>query len=213
MTTEISGEVTGDASFTLHTSLGADVELNNTDRIVIKFFANVSGGGSNVTVVLYQEGNTTSHFSMPTSTDILNDLYLRQIQATTLLSDLTVSGVKRTLTAGENLVFGDFCYRKNDGKLWKANATILATSSGFIYMAAATIAADATGLFLKEGIARDDSWTWTEADLLYVSTVAGTLQDTPPGVNNNNSKPVAQANGTTHIELWQNLNNIIVVTP
>lgn len=94
-------------------------------------------------------------------------------------SDLTVSGVKVTLTAGEALVFGDVCYIKSDGKMGKADADAIATSSA-VAIAIATIANNADGLFLMLGFLRNDGYTWTVGGLLYLSTTAGGITQTAP---------------------------------
>lgn len=99
-------------------------------------------------------------------------------------SDHEVNGTVSTLYAGENLVFGDFCYFKSDGKLWKADADAASTMK-VIAMAAATINADANGIFLLQGFARDDSWTWTVGSLpgtsdIFASTTAGGATQTAP---------------------------------
>ncbi len=77
-TSEISGLVTSKSDFTLHANVLSDVDVADTDRLIIKFFANVAGGGSNVDVSLYQEGDTSSRVEFPTTTEILSDIFLRQ---------------------------------------------------------------------------------------------------------------------------------------
>jgi len=94
-------------------------------------------------------------------------------------SDHTGDGVKVTLTAGENLVFGEVCYVKSDGKMWKTDADAIATSS-CIALALESITADETGNFLLTGIARDASWSWTSGDTIYLSTTSGELTSTAP---------------------------------
>jgi len=94
-------------------------------------------------------------------------------------SDLGSAGLKTTLTAGENLVFGDIGYVKSDGKIWKADADAIATSSA-LFFCLATIAADAAGAFLALGFVRNDGWTWTVGGLIYLSTTAGGMTQTAP---------------------------------
>ncbi len=94
-------------------------------------------------------------------------------------SDHTATGIKVPGTAGENLVFGDACYIKSDGKMWKADADAIATSSA-THLCLATIAADASGSFLLIGVARDDTWTWTVGGLIYLSLTAGAMTQTAP---------------------------------
>lgn len=93
--------------------------------------------------------------------------------------DHTGNGVICPFVAGENLVFGDACYYKSDGKMWKADATVVATTPT-VGLALATIAADATGDFLIMGIARDDTWAWTVGGLVFLSETAGGLVQTAP---------------------------------
>lgn len=97
----------------------------------------------------------------------------------TPLNDLSVSGETATLTAGENVAFGDVCYLKSDGKLWKADADAPATVPADA-MAAATIAANNGGVFLLRGWARNDAWTWTPGSLVYLSKTAGVMTQTQP---------------------------------
>jgi hypothetical protein len=93
-------------------------------------------------------------------------------------ADVTVAGLTRTGTAGENLVFGDPCYMKSDGKFWKADANGSGTYPCSA-LAAGTIAADASGTFLLIGQARQDSWNWAIGGLVYLSTSAGLTQAQP----------------------------------
>ncbi|OGO03989.1 MAG: hypothetical protein A2Y91_03420 [Chloroflexi bacterium RBG_13_54_8] len=96
-------------------------------------------------------------------------------------------------TAGENLVFGEVCYMKSDGKLWKAKADAVATMPG-IAIALATIAADAPGLFAYSGKIRDDTWNWTIGKIIFVSAgTGGALTETAPAVATNFVQPVGVA--------------------
>lgn len=94
-------------------------------------------------------------------------------------ADGGASGLKVAYTAGEDLVLGDVCYFKSDGKMWKANADAIATAS-VIGIALATIATDASGTFLLIGVVRNDAWNWTVGGLIYLSTTAGGLTQTAP---------------------------------
>lgn len=84
------------------------------------------------------------------------------------------------LQAGENLVFGNVVYVKNDGKLWKAQANAASTMPA-ILLALGIISADSWGEMLLTGFLRDDSRTFALGDTLYVSdTVAGLITATQP---------------------------------
>lgn len=109
--------------------------------------------------------------------------------------DHAASGIKVTLTAGESLVLGDLVYKKADGKMWKALGTNAGVTMPCLAMCLETIAGDGTGLFLKEGFIRDDSWTsWTVGGLLYVSAgTAGLVTQTPPAASGNQVQIVGYA--------------------
>jgi hypothetical protein len=92
-------------------------------------------------------------------------------------SDETHSGDVTSLTAGEILAYGEVCYFKSDGKMWKADADA-STTMPVVGMAVAAIAADAAGDFILRGFVRDDTWNWTVGGLIYASTTAGALTQT-----------------------------------
>lgn len=94
-------------------------------------------------------------------------------------ADLTASGTIISLTAGENLTFGAPCYIKSDGKIWLADAN-QATLFPTQFLAIGTILADAAGLFLVDGIARNDAWSWTVGGAIYLSITIGTMTQTQP---------------------------------
>jgi uncharacterized membrane protein len=97
-------------------------------------------------------------------------------------SDHTVSGTIVTMTAAADLVgtlvFGDICYVDSTGKLKKADADTVATTTSVV-MAMETMAADASGSVLLRGFVRDDSWSWTTGGVVYASDTAGGLTQTP----------------------------------
>jgi hypothetical protein len=78
-TSEVSGLVgAAKDDYDLHATISADVDINTTDRIVIKWFANVGTTGSNVTITLYAEGDDASRFEIPTTTEVLSSIFVRQ---------------------------------------------------------------------------------------------------------------------------------------
>ncbi len=77
-TSEESGVITSKAEIDLHANVISDVVINTTDRIIIKWLANVGATGSAVTVVLYAEGTNHSHLMIPTTSEILSTIFLRQ---------------------------------------------------------------------------------------------------------------------------------------
>jgi hypothetical protein len=81
------------------------------------------------------------------------------------------------ITVGENVSFGDLCYLKSDGKYWKADANAIETTTGPLLIALEAITAGNAGKFLKRGYIRDDTWTFSVADVLYVGDTAGAISD------------------------------------
>ena len=90
VTSEISGLITSKGFVNLHATLAADVAINATDRLVIKFFANGVSGGNNATITLYSEGTTSSHFSVPISSEVLSTIFLRQDGTKALTGNMAV---------------------------------------------------------------------------------------------------------------------------
>jgi hypothetical protein len=80
--------------------------------------------------------------------------------------------------AGENLLAGQIVYRKSDGKFWRADFRY-STTLPAIAMAVTDVSAGATGNFLLNGVVRNDSWTWTAGNIIYVS-ITGYWTSTAP---------------------------------
>jgi hypothetical protein len=95
-------------------------------------------------------------------------------------ADHAYTGIDVTFTFGETMSFGQVCYFKSDGKMWKADADAIATASAIGLCMETTKDADETGKFLLYGIVRDDSFNWTVGELIYLSTTLGTMQHGAP---------------------------------
>lgn len=91
------------------------------------------------------------------------------------------SGLSMGLTADVEVTLGEVCYILNDGDMAKADASVIATSSG-IAIATATIAADAGGIFLLNGVIHLHTMNpgWTIGGLVYLALTAGDLTQTAP---------------------------------
>ena len=113
--------------------------------------------------------------------DIAGNLTVKSVTTTgTALSDDSFQGITFSATAGENLVIGDVCYIKSDGKLWKADADAFTTAHA-VAIATTTILADATGVFGLNGFLRDDSgYNFTVGGEVYLSGTAGGITQTTP---------------------------------
>lgn len=113
-TTELSSLITSKESYTLHATTIIDTDLLTTDRVITKFFANV-GSGSGATVAIYIEGTSASHFSMPSTSNILSEIFIRrdakneftanfdagpfEIRALTFESDITTGTAPFTIAS------------------------------------------------------------------------------------------------------------------
>jgi hypothetical protein len=98
-TTETSGLITSKTEVVMHANTVSDTDLLATDRIVVKLFANI-GSGSGATVAIYQEGTTVSRLVIPTTTDILSNIFVR-VDATNLPADTNY------VTDAEKVVIGN----------------------------------------------------------------------------------------------------------
>lgn len=85
-TSELSGAVSSKAGFNLHMTITSAITLVNTDRLVVKLYANLSGGAG-ATVAIYPEGDGDCHLSFSVSSAILSDVFLRQDGTTALTAN------------------------------------------------------------------------------------------------------------------------------
>jgi hypothetical protein len=81
------------------------------------------------------------------------------------------------LVAAVELNFGDVGYINASGKVALVDADAIATSSGLFMCVDETIEADASGMFLAIGVARNDSWAFTPGGLIFI-TITGTTGNT-----------------------------------
>lgn len=191
-----NGYLTEDASLTFTRNSTSQFRINSVDQssyytagrrvringsVVVTVVSSTYSGGNTVITVLETTVPTpiTAVELAVARIGYANDPALDVLLTESPASDTTATGLKTTFTAGESVVFGNVCYYKSDGKMWKADASAIATAS-VVGIALATISADASGSFLLLGIARDDSWNWTVGGLLYLSETAGAITQTAP---------------------------------
>jgi hypothetical protein len=152
--------------------VGGTASVPGSDTQVIFNNAGALGADAGMTYTLATDTLTTN-LTLPDAGKItLNP---------SIAVDHTAQGLIITATAGEAVSFGEDCYLKSDNKMWKADADS-ATTMASKFMAIATIGANAAGLFLKWGYARDDSaWAgMTVGADIYASQTAGALTQTAP---------------------------------
>ena len=117
-----------------------------------------------------------------------------------LSSNQTYYGVYDTGTVGENVSFGDVLYLKlSDQKWWKAKADAYATTPAQ-RMALGTISANASGSLLIEGRVRNDSWTFTDANVYLSAATAGAMISGTSGLaTTNHVQKMGVAYGTSKL--------------
>ena len=207
-----SGAVIGRIAATGHNG----TNLMTSNRATFTFFAGETwGAGGNGTYAVLSltpnssttltetvrfngDGNVGFGTTNPTDKVTVNGTVNSTAVTTTTVSFSTtpanqaVTGIVGTFTAGENLVFGNVCYMKSDGKLWKADADAESTIP-VMAVATASITANATGTFLTDGYIRDDSWSaLTIGGRVYCSTTTGAMTQSAPS----GSADVVQILGT-----------------
>ena len=97
---------TSDVEYDIHGSLMNDVFLVSGDRLVVKWFFDISGGGSNTGVTFTMEGTTVSRFEVKVESQAFNDIFVRRGDWTShddypaACSEQFVSAIGDTLTCG-----------------------------------------------------------------------------------------------------------------
>ena len=93
VTSEISSNFddNNENAIDIHATIATDVVISATDRLVWKLFANM-GVGNNTNLGILTEGVTNSHVSLPTTTEILSSVFVRQDGTTELSANWGVGG-------------------------------------------------------------------------------------------------------------------------
>ena len=104
----------------------------------------------------------------------------------------------KTLTAGENLVDGNLCYLKSDGKMWKASRSATTTIAGFLAICTETIATDNTGGFHYSGVYTTTGLTI--GNILFIHTTVGEWTGTKPSATGNLIRIIGYALSATELE-------------
>lgn len=110
-----------------------------------------------------------------------------------LSTNNSYTGTYETAVVGEAVVFGDVLYLKfSDGKYWKAKADAYATTP-CTRMALGTIAANASGDLLIEGLVRFDTWSFAAANVWLSAATAGAITTTQPSTTGNQIQKIGVA--------------------
>lgn len=103
--TSIISEVLDDTDvmdYNLTSIIADDVTINITDRIVIKLYANITGSGADVVVTLYAEDDYGTRFTIPTTTEVLSSIFVRQDGTTELTGNWDAGSYKITAETFES---------------------------------------------------------------------------------------------------------------
>jgi len=116
-----------------------------------------------------------------------------------------------TEAVGENVVFGDFLYKKlSDNKWYKAKANAITTIPCMRMALETATVGNSCLMLLPGGIARYDSWTWTAdgtiLELWLSSSIAGALTESINTGAGNFGQVVAIAIASNQIEFCPSMN-------
>ena len=95
--------------------------------------------------------------------------------------------------AGEALSGGNLVYMKSDGKWWKTDADVEATTKGLLGIAMANISANTAGRVLIFGRVTAAGWSWTVGAPVYVSCTTGGLTQTAPSGSGDQVRKIGHA--------------------
>jgi len=98
------------------------------------------------------------------------------------IDDITnaLAGLQQSLTVGENVTAYLPLYLKNDGKLWKANASSATTALALFMSAEAKNADQLCKVYLSSQVITNVGWSWAIGGIVYLATSAGGLTQTKP---------------------------------
>jgi len=102
-TSVVSNEVITDKnSYIIPLTLSSDHDLASDSYVVGKIYADVSGSGNAPEVILYYEGNSDSHWGIPTNTEILDNAYVNK-SGDIMTGNLSVQGIVNSNQFSQNI--------------------------------------------------------------------------------------------------------------
>jgi hypothetical protein len=143
--------------------------LLNTQTIVNNTSANWNTAYSTANNVYSTVNSNSSTWASPTNITL------------SWPSNNNANGIKESITVGESVVFGNTLYLS--GVQWFNSDADLTTQMPIKRMALESKSAGQSCISLVNGIARNDSWTWTVGNIsgiIYASTTSGVMTQTIP---------------------------------
>jgi len=107
MTSEESDELTDSLTqFVMSATVTEDIDIDTTDRLVLKIYANVTGSGNDVTVTFWMEGDYNSRVALRVATSAFANLFVNK-DGDTMTGDLTAPNlIATTAVQGPNVTSG-----------------------------------------------------------------------------------------------------------
>jgi len=107
MTSEESDELTDSLSqFVMSATVTEDIDVDTTDRLVLKVYANVTGSGNDVTVTFWMEGDYNSRIALRVAASAFSNLFVEK-DGDTMSGDLTAPNlIATTAVQGPNVTSG-----------------------------------------------------------------------------------------------------------
>ena len=91
--------------------------------------------------------------------------------------DIKACGDIGAVTAGESITALDVCYIHTDGKAYKLNTSVSGYENKFVIMALQTIASDAEGYFIHEGLVENSGWSYTPGYYITIPASSGDFDE------------------------------------
>lgn len=137
---------------------------------------------------------TDTTYTAGSGIDITSEVISLDFKYNPSLSNQTYSAFPDTGTVGEAVAFGDLLYFKwSDKKYYKAIGDD-PDKAEVVAMAVAAISKDASGVIIRQGYVRNDSWDAFTDSIVYLSTsTAGKMQSSVPDTTGDQIKRVGQA--------------------
>ena len=133
MTSEESNELSSSLSqLVLSASVSNDIDLDTSDRLILKLFANVSGSGNDVTVTLYCEGDYNSRVALRVAAAAFSHLFVRK-SGDTMTGTLNLPDLVATSTisiSGQGSSNGLFI--GGDTQLYRDASNVLRTPDSLV---------------------------------------------------------------------------------
>lgn len=110
-------------------------------------------------------------------------------------SDQTAQGPRTNdINAGATIAIMDLCYLDSAGKWQKTDADAVATAAGMLAIALEAGTNNNPMLVaLKGSVIRNDAWTWTAGQTLYMSGTAGAITSTAPSATDSVTRVIGYA--------------------